>query len=191
MRRTAFLRVAIAIAMSGCGTTEVIGRPPSAADVALVQDARGAGRSIAINYTTVIDAQGLPRTVEPLRGRDTPVDIEALDARGLTLDLKSGAQTTLPLWAVSGISVRGAGRSRGALIGGGIGAVFGLGLIGFAWAMGNMEPPRQDTPQSGCDADCKAAFAVVGLGGTVVGAFVGALIGTPRRFVFVDGPSGP
>ncbi|HEY2898943.1 MAG TPA: hypothetical protein VGL59_00095 [Polyangia bacterium] len=197
MREFLSLRVAIAIAVSGCSTTEVVGRPPSAADIALINGAAQEGRSIAIRYAfRPIAAPGMPPPIEPLRGRNAPLRINAVDTRGLTLDLKSGQQVTLPLYAVAGLTVRGAGRGRGAAIGATIGGGAMLGLVGIAWVISNAyeAPPRpasdnaQGSQSAGCDAECKGELALATLGGALVGAAIGFLIGTSRRFVFVDAP---
>jgi hypothetical protein len=184
---------AIAIGVSGCATTEPLGRPPSSDEIARVNELARRG-SLSVDYgpwrppeePDAPRADGPPcaggacGTLPWLRDREPPVALAGADARTMTLTLADGQHATVPLEAVAGLRVSGLQRGRAAAIGAAAGATSAFGLIGMGFLIGRMEP----APGSACDATCARAFAFGTAGGALVGALVGAALGSTRRFEF-------
>jgi hypothetical protein len=193
MRCLAGACAAIAIAVSGCAEIEPLGRPPSAGEIARVNDAARHG-TLSVDYApwTPPEEPDAPRAAEAecagggcglvpwVRDRAPPVAIAGADPRTLTLKLADGQRATVPLYAVAAVQVSGVDRGRTAAIGA---AAVGLGtftILGMGFLIGRMEP----APGPACDATCARAFAIGVGGGALVGALVGAAMGTTRRFQF-------
>jgi hypothetical protein len=176
MRATLIAVVVLALA-GGCSTTERVGRPPSPAEIARINDAARAGRALVVEY-----AAPLP----PQRLADDPVTVASADTHDVTFITKDASPATLPLSSVAGVEVTADGRVRGAVIGGSIGAALELGALAlFVNALQGTNDPG--APQSsGCNAKCGEFIAIIGIEGALVGSLIGALIGTPRHFRFGD-----
>lgn len=189
MRIFPVVAAAIAIVVSGCFTvtTERVGRPPSPAEIAHINDtARHCSLSVLtapdeasadqIATTCAAGGCGLPPWA---RGRAAPVAISAADAGAITLVLADGAHVDVPMQSVASIDVGGTNRGKTAGAGAAIGATTMLGLLGMGYLIGHMEPSA-----GGCDATCARTFAIATVGGAAVGALVGAIVGNTRRFTF-------
>jgi hypothetical protein len=187
MRLQPLICAAIAIAVSGCLTTERVGRPPSPADIARINDAASHG-SLSV-LSTPYAAPELPASPrcagggcdQPswARGRPAPVAIATADARPLTHVLADGGRADVPMQAVAAVDVSGTRRAELAGVGAGVGAATMFGLAGMAYLVGHMEPSA-----GGCDATCASAFAIATVGGAAVGALIGAIGGNTHRFSF-------
>jgi hypothetical protein len=194
--RSIGLGAALAAALtSGCATHESLGRPPSPADLALV-NAAAAGRTLRVEPIVPIVqvgscAAGGCTAADTVRASQAvgvvdPVRVLASDGEHVTFGDAGGLPRTVPLAPVAGVSTLD--RGRGALIGGVAGGL-GMGAIGLAlgtwlaslppWDPGSPPPPNQ------CK-DCEAA-ALAGLlavEGVLLGAGIGWAVGSRRYFDF-------
>jgi hypothetical protein len=173
--RAPLIAVVLLALASGCSTTERVGRPPSPAEIASINDAARAGRALVVEYA---------EPLAPQRLAEDPVTVASADAHDVTFITKDASPATLPLSSVAGVEVTADGRVRGAVIGGSIGAALELGALAlFVKALQGTNDPG--APQSsGCNAKCGELIAIIGLEGALVGGLIGALIGTPRHFRF-------
>jgi hypothetical protein len=175
--RAPLIAVVLLAFASGCSTTERVGRPPSPAEIARINDAARAGRALVVEYA---------EPLQPQRLSDDPITVAAADAHDVTFIMKDASPTTLPLSSVAGVEVTADSRVRGAVIGGSLGAATELGALALLIAalQGTNDPGAP--PSKGCEAKCVELFAIVAVEGALVGGLIGALIGTPRHFRFGD-----
>jgi hypothetical protein len=217
MRLPAVVSPALACALVGCLTSERVGRPPSAAEIARINGAVEQGRSLVVEYSKKADLPH-PRKapagecvagwcpsppVEPLcstaacaqlpPGFDQPARVQSADAFNLNLSLKTGARASLPLDWIDGLKVTGYGRARGAIIGASIGTgitastLLVLVLI-LQGPNGNPVVPGQP---HGCDAKCGGLFGLITIEGALLGGIIGAVVGTPHEFLLGETPAPP
>ncbi|HVU49972.1 MAG TPA: hypothetical protein VHL80_04755 [Polyangia bacterium] len=214
MRSHGVVPCALACALSGCFTSELVGRPPSAAELARINDAAEDGRALVVEYSKKAD---LPRPkkpapgtcvagwcpsppVEPLcstsacaqlpPGFEHPARVRSADAFKLELSLKNGAPASLPLDWVDGLEVTGYGHARGTIIGASIGTgVTASTLLVLVLALEgpNGDPIVPGQPH-GCDAKCGGLFALLTLQGALLGGIIGAAVGTPHEFKLAPPP---
>jgi hypothetical protein len=208
MRSPAAASPALACVLLGCFTSERVGRPPSAAEIARINGAVDEGRALVVEYSKKADLPH-PRKpaagtcvagwcpsppVEPLcstaacaqlpPGFDHPARVQSADAFKLDLSLKNGARASLPLDWVDGLRVTGYGRARGAIIGASIGTgITASTLLVLVLALqgpkGNPIVPGQP---HGCDAKCGGLFGLLTIQGALLGAIIGTAVGTPHEF---------
>jgi hypothetical protein len=204
-----------ALASSACATVEHVGRPPSAAEIARMNEAVEEGRALAILGA---DLPEIPRPppcaaggcaqpqVQPLAScaggscgpppsrpvRDVPRTIAGTDGWNMTFDTKLGGALTMPLSSIAGVKISGADRARGAALGVTIGAGVD-GVVGaFIWMLsrtGDTSPAPNSSP--GCRTACEEVIVIAMVPALVAGAIVGAAIGVPRYFLFDAPPTGP
>ncbi len=200
MRR--FLIIGFIVAFSGagaaCTTVEHVGRPPSAVEIARINDTVAHGRGLAIEPPVdVIRVEPVaacaggscgPPSPRPRRpARRIPRTIVSTDGAQMTFNTKLGDTMTLPLDAITGVRVTGADRGRGASLGAFIGLAGASVLWGFV-ALLTQHPWGDDDPgamqATGCESKCMQFVAGSFVAAVIAGGIAGAVIGAPHRFVF-------
>ncbi len=131
----------------------------------------------------MIGAAIAPVVIEPVR-------VVASDGDTITCANAGGVTMAAPLAAIGGVSTLD--RGRGALIGAAVGGptMALLGATGL-YLLASLLPndPGAQPAQNTCDACSVARFAVIfGIEGALMGAGLGALVGSRRFFTF-DGPA--
>ncbi|HEX4403912.1 MAG TPA: hypothetical protein VH560_03740 [Polyangia bacterium] len=183
---------------AACTTVEHVGRPPSAVEIARIDDTVARGRSLAIEPPVdVIRVEPVdpcaggscgPPSPRPRRpARRIPRTILSTDGQQIVFSTKGGAPMTLPLDAITSVRVSGADRGRGAALGAAFVAAGATALVGaFALVaqvrLGDPDPGAMAS--KGCDSTCVDVVAGSFLAAVIAGGIVGAAIGTPHRFVF-------
>jgi hypothetical protein len=198
------------ITLSACATAESVGRPPSAAEIARINDAVQEGRALAVLGPRVelpppCPEGGCPQPVvqpigrcaggscgepSPRPGRDAPRTIASADGWTITFNTKLGGALRLPLASVAGVKVSGADRTRGALLGLAIGAGADA-IIGGSILLLSRTGDTNSNSAPSCDAGCVEVAFIAMIPALVAGAFVGSAIGVPRYFLFDGAPPGP
>ena len=206
-----------AVASSACATVDHVGRPPSAAEIASINEAVEEGRALVVLGPRVAELPPLPscgpagcaqtpvQPLEPCAGgfcgpppprsrlvRDVPRTIASTDGWNMTFNTKLGGAMTLPLYSVAGVKISGADRARGAALGVTIGAGVDAVIGASIWVLsrtGDTSPAPNSSP--GCRTTCEEIIAVAMIPALVAGALVGAAIGVPRYFLFDAPPTGP
>ncbi len=206
--------VVVIVASTACTVVERVGRPPSAGEIARINDAIASGRNTAVEAP--IGLAGYPVQQPPCAGggcgtrvgplrvcadgacetaplgatpiKDPPSAIASADDRQITFDTKLGGRLTLPTDLVTGVKVSGTHRTRGTLLGLGSGALADVGVGVLVLGFRGLAASGDDgaTP-SRCASACDAEIALAMLPALIVGALVGNAVGVPQRFVFGDG----
>jgi hypothetical protein len=181
LRRGGILALVGVTSSFDCSTVEAVHRPPTPVEIAHINDVARESGSLAVDV--------LPRSGPP--SALMIHHVSRGDGRKLELVPEKGAAISMPLDEVTGFTVhRGA---RGAAIGAGIGASVALfeilGIVAAGALLGGASSDPGAPQSSGCDSKC--AQFIVGTSAvlTGVGALVGAVIGSPRRFPLNLGPA--
>lgn len=159
----ALLGAAAVVGGSGCIAHRRVGRPPSAGEIAVINDeAMSAG-------PLLVEARGAGTAA----AAGEWVALESADVRTLTLRARDGRRQSVPLDAVAGVSFEN--RGRGALVG-----AVSLGVTSAAMGWGFAAAFKEND----CSWDC-AGMAAIGLAtGALAGAAIGYLIGGRTVFMF-------
>jgi hypothetical protein len=211
-----FIVAALAGAGPACGTLERVGRPPSAAEIALIDAAAADGRNMAVESTVDLAhypvhqpscaGGGCGAHVEPLtmcvdgrceiapndapRIKDPPRAIAFADAQQIVFATRLGGELVLPMNEVTGVKISGVNRPLGAAIGLGLGAVVDLAVGSAIYVGRRLAASGDGAAASPCTATCDAGIALALLPALVAGALIGHAVGVPQRFVFGDGATG-
>ncbi len=206
----------LAGAVTACGTVEAVGRPPSAVEIARINDTVVDGRNLAVESTVDLAhypvhqpscaGGGCGAHVEPLtvcvdgrcevapndapRIKDPPRAIAFADAQQIVFATRLGGQLVLPMNEVTGVKVSGVNRSLGAAIGLGLGAVVDVGVGSAIYVGRRLAASGDGAAASPCTATCDAGIALALLPALVAGALIGHAVGVPQRFVFGDDATG-
>ena len=189
--------VAFAGAGAACMTVEHVGRPPSAVEIARINDTVAHGRGLVIEPPIdVIRVEPVaacpggscgPPSPRPRRpARRIPRTIVSTDAEQMTFNTKLGDTMKLPLDAITGVRVTGADRGGSAALGAFLGVAGAAVLWGvvalLAQHWGEDDPDVMGS--SGCEADCEKFIAGSVAAAMIAGGIAGAAIGAPHRFLF-------
>jgi hypothetical protein len=218
LRRFFVISYILAVTSPACTVVEHVGRPPSAGEIARINETSANGRNLAVESTVnflgyatqqpACAGGGCGARVEPLRVcvdgacevaprdtpriKDPPRAITFADAQQVTFDTRLGGTLALPMNIVTGVKVSGTNRPLGAAIGLAVGAFVDLGVGSFIF-VGRSLLSTDDggSNASRCTATCGAEIAAAMLPALIGGALAGAAIGVPHRFVFGDGATTP
>lgn len=211
--RLAFpLLISFVVGPAACVTVPV-GRPPSAPEIARINGEGARGRGLAVEPPLVVELRPLDPTctgpacphdehVVPLERcaagacqerprsvRVVPRAIIDANPQAITFQTISGAPVAVPMDLVRGVTVKGADRPGGAVVGGLLGVGADLVLAGAVALFSQVQlPDRSEAPASSCTDACVATLAIGALIPVVVGAIVGSRIGLPHRYVFTNAP---
>jgi hypothetical protein len=168
-----FCAVLALAAGSGCATHDRIARPPSPGDVARINGAAQGSAKLSIQYVEALAPPAAPRV-------DSPTSIVAADPEHLVVATSTGRPVSVALSSVDAVAVSGQRRGQGAITGAfaglGAGLLIDLGL--YALISATTEPLSDGGPKNTCSAHCAETFTAVALASALIGAGIGALVGS-------------
>ena len=169
----------------GCVTTYTVGRPPSRASIASINEA-SRGRDLEVRYRpTALAPPPLGAARTSLNETDN-ASIARADATTITFVKRDGSEQPVATNLIRTVSVTH--RGRGALYGSLLGSAVGVALGALAVLA---DPPCQD-PQDICIWDTNELIVPValatGLIGSLIGAGSGALVGHHTTYIFDETP---
>jgi hypothetical protein len=194
--REAFLGMALLVGLTtGCAVHESLARPPSPGEVVRINAEAAEHGPLRVEPIVSVgscagggcSAQQMASAASAA-GVIEPVRVVASDRDTMTFTNAGGAPMAAPLVAIGGVSTldRGRGALVGAAVGGATMALLGATGVYLLASLLPNDPGAQPT-QSTCDA-CSVAklTALFGIEGALVGAGLGALLGS-RHFFDFDG----
>jgi hypothetical protein len=167
----------------GCTLHEQVLRPPTAADIARINETSASTNSwLRVEYVEPIASAQSVRVWQP--AAIAAADVDRIDFR-----TREGAVQSVPTALVKGVTVKE--RPTGAAWGAGIGLASGAALFGAVYFLATHVIPHDEGSSSNwdCDRGCFATrivptVAVVG----AIGGLIGYAIGARRTFEFAGGP---